>query len=119
MEVGLLVRYGKPVPGREQQAIELFAGASSFFGAKLDAGVITHFEPYFLQTSDREEETGFMILKGPVGEIFKLMEEEAYLTLAEKALALVEHFRVDLLTVGEGVGEQIERSAKVRTELGL
>lgn len=119
MDIGVLIRYGKLVPGREQQAIELFADAGEYWREKLEAGAITFYEPFFFQTSDREEETGFMLIKGPVAEVFKLMEEERYLTLGEKAMVLVEHFQVDLLTVGEGIAQQLERSAKVRAELHI
>jgi hypothetical protein len=119
MDVGLLFRYGKVVPGREEKAIELFNEVVEFFGEKKDKGVITYFEPFFFFTSDTQEETGFFVVKGPVTEIFKLIEEEAFKTLAYKAYYLVEHFQWDLLTVGEAVMEQIERSNKVRIDLGI
>ena len=34
-------------------------------------------------------------------------------------MVLVEHFTVDLLTVGEGIELQLQRSMKVRSELGI
>jgi hypothetical protein len=119
MEIGLLIRYGKLVPGREAQAIELFEESTKYFAEKLSSKVITYFEPFFLMTSDLEEETGFFVLKGPAPEIFKLMEEERYLWLMQKAMVLVEHLRSDLLTVGEGIPAQVERAGKVRVELGI
>ncbi|HEX9376873.1 MAG TPA: hypothetical protein VGB19_11630 [Actinomycetota bacterium] len=119
MEIGLLIRYGKLVPGREQLAIDLFGDAIVYWGAKAAAGDVTYFEPFFFQTNDREEETGFFVVKGPMASIFKVMEEDDYLALTEKAYYVVEHFKVDLLTVGDGITEQLERSAKVRAELGI
>jgi hypothetical protein len=119
MDVGLIIRYGKLVPGREKQAIELFEEATDYFEEKVQKKAITFFEPFFLFTSDLDEETGFFVLKGPAPEIFKLMEEEKYLRLMQKAYVLVEHLRADLLTVGEGIREQIERGQKVRAELGI
>ncbi len=119
MDVGLLIRYGKVIPGREVTAIELFEEARQYFTAKLTRQEITYFEPYFLKTSDFEEETGFWIVKGPAPEIFRLMEEETYLRLLNKATMLVEHFEVELLTVGEEIPLQIERFQKVRAELGV
>ncbi len=119
MQIGLFIRYGKLVPGREQQAIDLFRETSGYFTQKLDAGLIDYYEPFFFMTSDHEAETGFMIVKGPAPEIFRLMEDESYLQLAEKAMVLVEHFTVDLLTVGEGIELQLQRSMKVRSELGI
>jgi hypothetical protein len=119
MEVGLLIRYGKLVPGREEQAIALFAEASQYYAGKVEEGVLSSFEPFFLKTSDLEEETGFFILKGQAPEIFKLMEEERYQSLMTKGGLLVQHLRADLLTVGEGIYDQLERSGKIRAELGI
>ncbi len=79
------------------------------------AGEVTHFEPYFFQTNDLGEETGFFVVKGPMDAIFKIMEEDEYRALVDKAYYLVEHFKVDLLTVGDGITEQLERSARVPT----
>jgi hypothetical protein len=119
MEIGLWIRFGKLVPGRERRAIELFEEGTRYFRDLYAKKVLTYFEPYFLMTSDHEAETGFFILKGPATEIFKLMEEEPYLHLVQKAFVLVEHFQVDLLTVGEGIPAQLERAGKVRAELGI
>ena len=47
------------------------------------------------------------------------MEEEKYRWLLQEAGLFVEHLRVDYLTVGEGITEQLERFAKVRVDLGI
>jgi hypothetical protein len=119
MDVGLMIRYGGFVPGRETRALELFEEASAYFRAKLEAGAIAYFEPFFLATSDFEEETGFFLIKGPAPAMFAMMEEEPYLRLMQKGLMLVEHLRADILTVGEGIALQLERAGKVRAELGI
>jgi hypothetical protein len=66
----------------EVQAIELVAESSAYFAGKVSEKVLTSFEPFFLATSDLEEESGFFILKGSAPEVFKLMEEERYRPLA-------------------------------------
>ena len=119
MDVGLMIRYGKLIPGRETQALELFEEATAYFRGKLEVGAITFFEPFFLATGDFETETGFFVLKGPAPEIFKLEAEEEYLHLMQKGLMLVEHLRADILTVGEGITLQRERANKVRVELSI
>lgn len=119
MDVGLMIRWGKLVPGREQAALDVFAEAIAYFGKKIEEKTVTFFEPYFFHTGDQETETGFMVVKGPAPEIFKLVEEEGFLVLMDKGFYTVEHLRWDLLTVGEGVGARIERGAKVRAELGI
>jgi hypothetical protein len=62
-EIGLWIRFGKLVPGRERRAIELFEEGTSYFRDLYAKKVLTYFEPYFLMTSDYEAETGFFILK--------------------------------------------------------
>ena len=119
MDVGLIIRYGAIVPGRETQAIELFEEATRYYEEKVKAHTLTYFEPFLFMTSDYQEETGFFILKGPAPEVFKLMEEEKYRWLLQKASLLVEHLHVSFLTVGEEIREQLERFAKVRVELGI
>jgi hypothetical protein len=119
MDVGLMIRYGNLVPGREAQAIELFQESVTYFEEKLKAGSITFFEPFLMRTSDFEEETGFFLVKGPAPAMFAMMEEEPYLRLMQKGLMLVEHLRADILTVGEGIVMQLERAGKVRAELGI
>ncbi|HZD80439.1 MAG TPA: hypothetical protein VE646_10435 [Actinomycetota bacterium] len=119
MEIGLLIRYGKIVPGRETEAVELFAEGEAFFTERLSKGEITFFEPFFLSTSDLEEDLGFHLIKGDAPAIFKLMEDETYRALMTKMTLVMEHPRVDLLTVGEGIPLQMERFAKVRVEIGM
>jgi hypothetical protein len=89
MEVGLMIRYGKLVPGREAHAIGLFDEALAYFKGKLEAGTITFFEPFFMSTSDFEEESGFFLLKGPAPATFG--GGGAYLRMMEKGSLLVEH----------------------------
>jgi hypothetical protein len=119
MEIGLFIKWGKLVPDREEQAIEVFAEGTDFFGKKMAEGTITFFEPFFLKTADLEEWTGAFFIKGPVDKIYKMVEDPDYLFLMDKAFYLVEHLTVHFLTVGEGVTEQLARSAKVRAELGF
>lgn len=119
MEIGLLIRYGRLVTGREHQAMDLFQESMAYFGEKIAKGELTFFEPFFMATSDLEEELGFFIAKGPAPAMFAILEEEAYRTLMQKAVMLVEHVRADLLTVGEGIAAQFERSLKIQAELGV
>lgn len=119
MEVGLIIRFGRLVPGREKQAMELFDESMKYFREKVSEGVLTYFEPFFFTTSDLEEELGFFILKGAAPEVFKLMEDERYTSLISKGLLLVEHLQQDILTVGEEIPARLERAQKVRAELGI
>ena len=119
VELGVIVKWGKLVPGREEKAVEVFGDAIAYFGELLAAKRLTSFEPYMYQTSDLDSDVGFFIFKGPQQEIFKMFEEDKFLMIREKAFYTVEHLKIDLLTVGEGISSQLERSAKARAELGV
>jgi hypothetical protein len=119
MEIGLLIRYGRLVPGREAQAIDLFRETRMYFEEKVREGRLTSFEPFFLDTSDLEEELGFFVVKGHAPDVFQLMDDERFRLLVHKGMLLIEHLRVDMLTVGEGIEQQLERSLKANAELGI
>lgn len=109
MESGIRVAWGSIRAGREKEALELFQDAMTYYGKKMADGKITYFEPFFLGTGDQSLEIGFFIVKGPVAEIFKILEDETYLMLNTKAFNVLDHFRVDMLTVGEGIEAQLKR----------
>jgi hypothetical protein len=62
MEIGLIVKYGKLVPGREEQAIALVAETTQWFEEQLKTGYITYFEPFFYASGDLEADAGFWII---------------------------------------------------------
>lgn len=119
MQTGLLFRWGLPVAGREEEAIELFNEVMTYCESKKKDGAITYYEPFLFSTADSDTEAGFIVVKGPVTEIFKMIEEDPYKKIFAKALLLVGHFRVDFLGVDEVVFERFERYNKVRAELGI
>ena len=119
MELGIRISWGGLVPGRETEATDLFMEATGYFAGKVASKDLTYFEPFFLDTGDHEQEAGFFVLKGPVPEVFKMIEEEAYQKLLTKGYLLVSHLKVDMLTVGEGITDTIEMSSKIRADLGF
>jgi hypothetical protein len=116
MEVGLIIKFGKLVPGREEQGIELFAEVKPLFQQWYDKGVITYYEPFFYGSGDLETRVGFWIVKGERTELWQMIEEEKFLWLMAKAQFVVDHLEVDWLTVGSGIDELVERGAKLAAE---
>ena len=117
MDTGMLIRWGSVVPGREVQALALFEETVSYYGRLIEAGKLTSFEPFLFSTSDFDTEQGFFILKGPVTEIFSVMDSDEYKTLVTKANLLLHHVNISLLAVGDGVVEQLARFDKARVDL--
>ena len=115
MDGGIRVAWGKVRDGREKQALELFQDAVTYYGKKMADGKVTYFEPFFLLTGDQSENTGFFIVKAPIAEIFTILDEEEFKQLNTRAYSLLDHFRIDLLTVGEGIEAQLKRYEKSLT----
>ncbi len=119
MDTGLLIRWGQILPGREDSAIALFDESVNYFLSLLENGKITSFEPFLFTMADLEEEQGFFLVKGPVPDIFALMDSDEYKTFMTKANLLLHHLRVNMVSVGDGVTQQLERYAKARADLHI
>jgi hypothetical protein len=119
MDIGLLIRWGQILPGREDAALKLFDETSTYFLSLVEGGKVTSFEPFLFTMSDFEEEQGFFVIKGPIAEIFALMDSEEYKDLVTKGHLLLHHLRINLLSVDEGVLTQLERYSKARAALHL
>ena len=119
MDAGLLIRWGQVVPGREEQALALFTETVTFFETLKEGKKLSSYEPFMYSTADFAAETGFFVLKGPVTEIFGLMDSDAYKTLITKANLLLQHLTINLLTVGDEIAGQLDRYDKARMELHI
>jgi hypothetical protein len=112
MELGMRVSWGKIRYGKEKESLALFQDAVTYYGKKMADGKVTYFEPFFFLTGDRTVENGFFLIKGPLAEIFAILDEDYYKELNTKALVLIDHFKVDLLAVGEEIEKELKRFEK-------
>jgi hypothetical protein len=111
-ELGCIVRWGRVVPGREQQAVEMFAETTKFYGELLARGDLTHFEPFVFLTGDGEIDNGFFILKGPAEKITEIFESEEMLRLKARRELVLSHLATELVLVGEEVLNHLARFAE-------
>lgn len=107
MEVGMLTRWGSPKAGREKESLENYHKAVAFGRRMVEEGKASYFEPFFFSSGDNELESGFFLTKGPVSEVFAVLDSEEYRDLMARASLLSEHVRVDMLTVGEGIDRRL------------
>ena len=119
MDTGLLIRWGQILQGREDQALALFDETVAYFLGLLENKKISSFEPCLFSMSDFEEEQGFFLVKGPVADIFALMDSNEYKTFMTKGNLVLHHLRVNMLTVGDEVAQQLERYRNVRAEMHI
>ncbi len=119
MEVGMISRWGSPKPGRERDALENYRHAVAYGRRLVEEGKLTYFEPFFLNSGDAEIENGFFIARGPVAQVFEILESEEYRDLTARAQLLSEHMHTDMLTVGEGIDRTLADYEKALTSLGV
>jgi hypothetical protein len=112
-ELGILVRWGRVIPGRELDAVELFTEATKFYGDFLAEGALTYFEPFILLSGDNETDNGFFVMKGPAPKIHEIFEGDATLRLKTKAAMILSHLTIELMLVGEEVLNEVTRLAEV------
>lgn len=107
MEAGILVSYGRIVPGREKEAIEVFAETQKVYGERLADGTFTYYEPFLFRTGDRSEDMGFFILKGPQDRLMAYFDSKENRALRDKAGQVVEHLKIEFLYTGTEVLDEI------------
>ncbi len=119
MDAGLIIKWGKPVPGRENEAFALFGEAMEYYKEKLADRTISYHDTFMYRTGDVEERTGFTILKGEEAALAKVLEDERVRVFLIKGQLVLEHIDVEWVTVGEAAVLQVEQTAKVLAGMAL
>ena len=119
MDVGYFIKYGRLVPGREEKAVELFNDTITFWGKHLSEGKITFFEPVLFASGDLGIDLGFFFIKAPEARLTPILVSEDHRMLLTRAAYVVDHLQTEMLTVGEEVMRQVERTVKVAPEYAL
>jgi hypothetical protein len=107
MEVGILVSYGGVIPGKEHEAIELFAETQKLYGEKLADGTFTYYEPFLFRTGDRSEHLGFFIVKGPQDKVMFYFDSKENRVLRDRVGQVVSHLTIEFLYTGAAVLDEI------------
>lgn len=107
MEVGLLIRWGGAIEGREAEQLRNYRRAVDYGRRLLAEGKLTSFEPFAFAGGDVEVEQGFFIVKGSAPDIFAILESEEYQELYATATLTAKHVSTEMLAVGEGIEQRI------------
>lgn len=108
MQVGVLLRWGGIVAGREKAAVALFDQGAKLFSEKLNDGTFTYFEPFLYMTGDYQEEAGFFLVKGDDAKVrafFDLPDTRSFLMQVE---IVVNHLKFEFLHVGDAISQQMQ-----------
>ena len=96
----LFVGWGPAVTGREQKALQVFNEAVAYYGRLQQAGTISGFEPFLLQPHGGDL-GGFLLLRGDLEALARLLVEEEFVRLNGRAQLVVTNFGVVLAHTGE------------------
>lgn len=119
METGILIRWGMPRPGREKESLDYFQKSAEYYNRLVAEGKLTYFEPFMLASGDPEVEAGFFIIKGSVNNVFALLDDQEFRDLAARGSVLAEHYRFDMLTVGESIQRAHDEYQRALTAVGV
>ena len=93
MNGAIRISWGPSIPGREQKGLEVFGAAVERFEQLAKQGRIHSHEEYFAVTG---ADGGFMLVRGTLEELTKILIEQETLALNVKAAAIVQDFRIEL-----------------------
>ncbi len=110
----LFIGWNRSVPGREQQAMQLFQKVVEFYGKLQAEGRIESFEPVILSAHGGDL-NGFFLLKGEAEKLRDVRRDVTFLDLTIEAEYCLEGFGVIVGYVGEGLTDAFSRWSKLFT----
>jgi hypothetical protein len=119
MESGIMIRWGMPRQGREKEALDLYQKSAEYYSRLVAEGRLTYGEPFLLASGDSEVESGFFLLKGDVANIFALLDDQQFRDLMARGSVLIEHFRFEMLAVGESIQRTLGEYQRALQTVGV
>ena len=112
----LFVGWGPNIPGREQQALQVFGEAVSYWTRLQQAGEIESFEPFQLEPHGGEL-AGFCVLRGDQEQLARVRVSEEFQRLNTRAQLVVTNFGVVGAVTGEALTAQFAQFGQYAAEL--
>ena len=104
----LFIGWNRSIPGREQQAMQLFQKVVEFYGKLQADGRIESFEPVILSAHGGDL-NGFFLLKGEAEKLGDVRRDETFLDLTIEAGYCLEGVGVIDGFIGEGLTNVFSR----------
>ncbi len=103
-DAALLLRWDRPVSGREKQAIALFGAVIEYYRALQKDEVIESFEPVLLAPSGASI-NGFILIRGEAERLDALRRDERFLHFVARG----EHVCAGFGVIDASIGEELEK----------
>jgi hypothetical protein len=110
-----ITMWGQTFPGREKQALQLFADASQFYLQKKAQGEIEGYESIIFDHIGSDL-SGMSIQRGEPDKLYKLSQSEEVVNLGLRAELCLSNFRVVSGFVGEIVQKRMMSWAKLAAQ---
>ena len=102
----LFIGWGQPTRGREQAALDVFNDSVTYYGARLEDGTITSFEPVILDPHGGGL-NGFFLVKGEPDKLVAMRATEEFQRLNVRATLIVDELGVIAAHAGDAVLTQL------------
>jgi len=112
MANALFVGWNRGIPGREQQAMQLFQKVMEYYGQLLADGRIESFEPVILANHGGDL-NGFVLLKGDPAKLDEIRREETFMDHSVEANYCLQNFGIVPGYVGDGIADVFSRWTKL------
>ena len=113
MKAAIMFTWNRSTPGREAQALEVFADSLTFFGKLAADGKCGEPMVYLAPSGP-----GTMIIHGHRESLFEILGSDEFAELYTKVTFSVPDIKYEIVAAGEGVQEQMQMWGAVGLELG-
>jgi len=104
----LFVGWNRGVPGREKQALDLFAKGMEYYGQLQADGKIESFEPVMLAQHGGDL-NGFVLIKGDREKLNEVQREEAFKKFSLEAAYCLQNFGIINGVIGDKLTETFSK----------
>ena len=111
-EAALCTVFGEPVPGREKQAVNIYADTLQYWGRLQQEGKIERFDVTVLSPSGGDV-TGFIVVRGTAAQIDSVRRTKEFQQLLNRVQLVVSHLRVNDAYVDEGLAQIMSQYQEV------
>jgi hypothetical protein len=102
----VFIGWNRPVPGREQEATELFGESVAFYEDQKKSGNIDSYEPFLLDPHGGTI-NGFVLLRGNRQKLDAVLASNEWIALATKGIVYLSELRVLHGVTAEAVAERV------------
>ena len=115
-EHALFVGWGEVIPGREQQAVQVFNEVLEHYGRLRQQGEVESVEPFLLEPHGGDL-GGFLLLRGDRDKLARVRASDEFVRLNQRAGLVVQRFGVVAAYAGEELNRQVAMYQRQAGEL--